>query len=230
MLDIRAPRTTGAALRRESASVGGAVRIRQDGIAGAEQLQGKELSYNNLVDLDAAWQLIGEFDAPASAIIKHTNPCGCAESADAGRELPARVRGRSGFGLRRRAGVQSRRGRRDGGRRSPRRSSKRSPRPDYSRRRAADSRREEESAAAASAAAAPRELVVKSISGGFLAQTPDVTSSDRARRRRSRPRRAPTEEEWAALEFGVESLEAREVERDRVRARRDRRSASARDR
>ncbi len=45
------------------------------------QLHGKELSYNNLVDLDAAWQLIAEFDSPASAIIKHTNPCGCAEAA-----------------------------------------------------------------------------------------------------------------------------------------------------
>ena len=51
------------------------------GIAGAEQLQGKELSYNNLVDLDAAWQLILEFDSPAAAIIKHTNPCGCAEQS-----------------------------------------------------------------------------------------------------------------------------------------------------
>lgn len=50
------------------------------GIAGAEQLQGKELSYNNLVDLDAAWHLILEFSSPASAIIKHTNPCGCAEA------------------------------------------------------------------------------------------------------------------------------------------------------
>jgi phosphoribosylaminoimidazolecarboxamide formyltransferase / IMP cyclohydrolase len=49
------------------------------GIAGAEQLHGKELSYNNLVDLDAAWQLVQEFEAPAAAIIKHTNPCGCAE-------------------------------------------------------------------------------------------------------------------------------------------------------
>ena len=48
---------------------------------GAEQLHGKELSYNNLVDLDAAWQLVHEFDAPAAAIIKHTNPCGCAEQA-----------------------------------------------------------------------------------------------------------------------------------------------------
>ena len=52
----------------------------KSGIAGAEQLHGKELSYNNLVDLDAAWQLIGEFDLPASAIIKHTNPCGCSEA------------------------------------------------------------------------------------------------------------------------------------------------------
>jgi phosphoribosylaminoimidazolecarboxamide formyltransferase / IMP cyclohydrolase len=50
----------------------------ESGIANATQLQGKDLSYNNLVDLDAAWQLICEFDAPASAIIKHTNPCGCA--------------------------------------------------------------------------------------------------------------------------------------------------------
>ncbi|MGD0001110.1 MAG: bifunctional phosphoribosylaminoimidazolecarboxamide formyltransferase/IMP cyclohydrolase [Bryobacteraceae bacterium] len=49
------------------------------GIGGAEQLHGKELSYNNLVDLDAAWALIQEFSAPAAAIVKHTNPCGCAE-------------------------------------------------------------------------------------------------------------------------------------------------------
>jgi phosphoribosylaminoimidazolecarboxamide formyltransferase/IMP cyclohydrolase len=46
------------------------------GIAGAEQLQGKELSYNNLVDLDACWALASEFDPCAVAIIKHTNPCG----------------------------------------------------------------------------------------------------------------------------------------------------------
>lgn len=49
------------------------------GVAAAEQLQGKELSYNNLVDLDACWELVSEFDAAAEAavaIIKHTNPCG----------------------------------------------------------------------------------------------------------------------------------------------------------
>ncbi len=48
------------------------------GIAGATQLQGKELSYNNLVDLDACWELTREFDEPFVAIIKHTNPCGAA--------------------------------------------------------------------------------------------------------------------------------------------------------
>jgi len=49
------------------------------GLAGAKQLQGKELSYNNLVDLDAAWALSQEFRRPAVSIIKHNNPCGAAE-------------------------------------------------------------------------------------------------------------------------------------------------------
>ncbi len=49
------------------------------GIAGARQLQGKDLSYNNLVDLDAAWRLAQEFTRPAAVIVKHTNPCGAAE-------------------------------------------------------------------------------------------------------------------------------------------------------
>ena len=51
------------------------------GVAGARQLQGKELSYNNLVDLDACWDLAQEFVEPAVAIIKHTNPCGTAIGA-----------------------------------------------------------------------------------------------------------------------------------------------------
>jgi len=52
------------------------------GIANARQIQGKELSYNNLVDLDAAWELCREFDEPMCAIIKHTNPCGAATGPD----------------------------------------------------------------------------------------------------------------------------------------------------
>ena len=48
------------------------------GVANARQLQGKELSYNNIVDVQAAWDLAQEFDEPVCAIIKHTNPCGTA--------------------------------------------------------------------------------------------------------------------------------------------------------
>ena len=48
------------------------------GVANAKQLQGKELSYNNIVDLQAAWDLAQEFEEPVVAIIKHTNPCGTA--------------------------------------------------------------------------------------------------------------------------------------------------------
>ena len=51
------------------------------GLAAAQQLQGKELSYNNLVDLEAARSLAAEFEQPAAVIVKHNNPCGTAEQA-----------------------------------------------------------------------------------------------------------------------------------------------------
>ena len=52
-------------------------------MAAGKQLQGKELSYNNIVDLDACWELVSEFDQAATtvAIVKHTNPCGAATGA-----------------------------------------------------------------------------------------------------------------------------------------------------
>jgi phosphoribosylaminoimidazolecarboxamide formyltransferase / IMP cyclohydrolase len=50
-----------------------------EGLAAAKQLQGKELSYNNYVDLEAARSLVAEFERPAAAIIKHNNPCGAAQ-------------------------------------------------------------------------------------------------------------------------------------------------------
>lgn len=53
------------------------------GLAQAEQLHGKEMSYNNYVDADAAWRAANDFaDQPAVAIIKHANPCGIAVGAD----------------------------------------------------------------------------------------------------------------------------------------------------
>jgi phosphoribosylaminoimidazolecarboxamide formyltransferase/IMP cyclohydrolase len=51
------------------------------GILGAMQAQGKALSYNNLVDMEAAWALVREFDGPAAAVIKHTNPSGAGTDA-----------------------------------------------------------------------------------------------------------------------------------------------------
>jgi phosphoribosylaminoimidazolecarboxamide formyltransferase / IMP cyclohydrolase len=63
-----------AALYRDLATRGG--------IATNRQLQGKELSYNNLMDLHAAWELAREWREPVVAIIKHTNPCGVATAAE----------------------------------------------------------------------------------------------------------------------------------------------------
>ncbi len=52
------------------------------GVANACQLHGKELSFNNIVDVESAYSIVAEFDKPAAAIIKHTNPCGTGVGAD----------------------------------------------------------------------------------------------------------------------------------------------------
>jgi phosphoribosylaminoimidazolecarboxamide formyltransferase / IMP cyclohydrolase len=57
------------------------VTDRRPGVATARQVQGKELSYNNLNDTDAAFECVAEFDAPTVAIIKHASPCGVASAA-----------------------------------------------------------------------------------------------------------------------------------------------------
>ena len=51
-------------------------------LVGAEQVQGKPLSYNNYLDADAAWNLVREFDGPACVILKHQNPCGSSVAED----------------------------------------------------------------------------------------------------------------------------------------------------
>jgi phosphoribosylaminoimidazolecarboxamide formyltransferase/IMP cyclohydrolase len=63
-----------AAFYRETSPVAGS-------IAAYSQLQGKELSYNNIADSDAAWECVKTFDAPACVIVKHANPCGVAIDA-----------------------------------------------------------------------------------------------------------------------------------------------------
>ncbi|ENO90978.1 bifunctional phosphoribosylaminoimidazolecarboxamide formyltransferase/IMP cyclohydrolase [Thauera sp. 28] len=69
------PHQTAAFYRQPGAAEGG--------VAGYTQLQGKELSYNNIADADAAWECVKAFDGPAAAcvIVKHANPCGVAVAA-----------------------------------------------------------------------------------------------------------------------------------------------------
>jgi phosphoribosylaminoimidazolecarboxamide formyltransferase/IMP cyclohydrolase len=80
-LDIRAPKRFDLRYGENPHQSAALYVSGASGVASCEQLHGKELSYNNLVDLDAAWELVNEFEQPAAAIIKHTNPSGCAEQS-----------------------------------------------------------------------------------------------------------------------------------------------------
>jgi len=168
------------------------------GIAGARQLQGKELSYNNLVDLDAAWQLACEFDSPAAAIIKHTNPCGCAEQpslAEAYRQALAcdPVSAYGGvIGLNRAVDLET-------AREISKTFIEAIAAPDDSPEALAVLGAKKNLRLLSVAADAER-LAIKSISGGFLAQTPDTAPLDRASAQ-VKTLRAPSEDEWRALEF-----------------------------
>ncbi|MDP6402709.1 MAG: bifunctional phosphoribosylaminoimidazolecarboxamide formyltransferase/IMP cyclohydrolase [SAR202 cluster bacterium] len=59
-----------------------AAPLATEGIAGAKQLHGKELSFNNFLDADAAWRVVSDFSEPAATVVKHTNPCGLAVHTD----------------------------------------------------------------------------------------------------------------------------------------------------
>jgi phosphoribosylaminoimidazolecarboxamide formyltransferase/IMP cyclohydrolase len=205
-LDILAPRTL--ALRygenpHQSAALYASSRA---GIAGAEQLQGKELSYNNLVDLDAAWQLVAEFGGPSSAIIKHTNPCGCAEQETLveSYRLALEADPISAYG-----GVLAFNRTMDDetAEEVAKIFTEAIAAPGYTDEalRILGSRKNlrvlRVRAASPELATKAPELVIKSISGGFLAQTPDVHRLDRAEIQ-VKTKRAPVGEEWAALQFG----------------------------
>ena len=168
------------------------------GIAGAEQLHGKELSYNNLVDLDAAWQLVGEFERPAAVIVKHTNPCGCAERdslAEAYRKAfecdPVSAYG-GVIGLNRTLDEET-------AREIAKTFIEAIAAPDYAPE-ALAVLRTKKNLRLMRVAPGGDPLVVKSISGGYLAQTADDARLDHAAAV-VKTRRAPTEDEWAALEF-----------------------------
>jgi phosphoribosylaminoimidazolecarboxamide formyltransferase / IMP cyclohydrolase len=197
-LDVSVPRRMGLRYGENPHQMAALYGAGNKGIAGALQLHGKELSYNNLVDLDAAWQLIEEFENPAAAIIKHTNPCGCAEHDSLLSAYLAAYEADpvSAFG-----GIIA------------------------LNREVDEGTAEELSKLFVEAIAAPKfstealmllkqkknlrllqvlaedaGMQVRSISGGFLVQTADLHRLDR-RRAQIVTEREPTEDEWAALEF-----------------------------
>ncbi len=200
LLDIRARRSLALRYGENPHQAAALYSMGHGGVAAGEQLQGKELSYNNLVDLDAAWQLICEFDSPAAAIIKHTNPCGCAESASLAESYRKALEADpvSAFG-----GVLAfnREVDEETAREVARLFVEAIAAPGFSEgARAALASKKNLRLVRVAAAAGP-ELVVKSISGGFLAQTADTHRLDRAQLA-VKTVRQPTEDEWRALLFG----------------------------
>jgi phosphoribosylaminoimidazolecarboxamide formyltransferase/IMP cyclohydrolase len=198
VLDIRTPRRMSLRYGENPHQHAALYAAGSNGIAGAEQLHGKELSYNNLVDLDATWQLVSEFSGPAAAIIKHTNPAGCAESAslaDAYRKALEcdSVSAYGGvIGLNREVDEET-------ATELAKLFVEAIAAPAY-----ADASlqilRAKKNIRLVRVTLASDQLVVKSISGGYLAQTADRATFDRSTTE-VKTRREPTTAEWTALEF-----------------------------
>jgi len=199
VLDIRAPRTLSLRYGENPHQSAALYSNRHGGIAAAEQLQGKELSFNNLVDLDAAWQLIQEFDSPASAVIKHTNPCGCAEAAGLAESYRKAYEADplSAYG-----GVLAfnRAVDEETATEITKTFVEAIAAPDYSAAALALFAAKKNLRLLRVLVTAPGEPVVKSITGGYLVQTADIHKLDRANLRVP-TKREPTPEEWEALEF-----------------------------
>ena len=188
-------RAYGASLRREPAPDGRVLRRARraapGSLARAESLGagGKELSFNNLVDVDAALEAVREFDEPAAVVVKHTNPCGVAVADDARERVPHGARGRRAQRVRRHRRAQPRGRRRDG--EAPRRDVPRV------RRRAvvragARSRccaRRRTCASSRPARGSPpttRRSQYKRVGGGLVVQTRDATGGGRGDERQGR--------------------------------------------
>jgi phosphoribosylaminoimidazolecarboxamide formyltransferase / IMP cyclohydrolase len=200
MLDVRAPLALPMRYGENPHQPAALYSDRQKGIAGAEQLQGKELSYNNLVDLDAAWQLVSEFAAPASAIIKHTNPCGCAEAAS---QRESYVKALECDPVSAYGGVLAfnRTLDEDTALEVSKTFVEAIAAPDYTAKALAILGAKKNLRLLRVANPATDPLVIKSIGGGYLVQMADLHRLERSATE-VRTERAPTEEEWAALEFG----------------------------
>jgi phosphoribosylaminoimidazolecarboxamide formyltransferase / IMP cyclohydrolase len=198
VLDIRAPRRMQLRYGENPHQQAALYATGDVGIAGAEQLHGKELSYNNLVDLDACWQLVCEFSRPAAAIIKHTNPAGCAEQstlAEAWRKAlecdPVSAFG-GVIGLNREVDEET-------ATEMAKLFVEAIAAPDFSEA-ALTVLRAKKNIRLVRVTSAHDPLVVKSISGGYVVQSADTETFDRAHCE-VKTRRTPTTEEWTDLEF-----------------------------
>ena len=198
-IDIRAPRSLSLRYGENPHQNAALYALGTGGIAGAKQIWGKELSYNNLVDLDAAWQLVQEFSEPAAAIIKHTNPCGCAEQA---KLVDAYVKAFEADPVSAFGGVLAFNRPLDGDTAAEIAKTfiEAIAAPSYTPE-ALEDLRGKKNLRLLEVATTPDELVIKSISGGLLVQTPDKHVLVRSEAE-VKTERAPTAEEWRALEFG----------------------------
>lgn len=199
-LQISIPRTASLRYGENPHQKAALYSFHHGGVADGEQLHGKELSYNNLVDLDAAWQLAQEFEQPAAAIIKHTNPCGCAEQPEL---AAAYIKALEADPVSAYGGVLA-------FNREVDRETAAAVRQLFVEAVAAPSFSEEALAILTGKKnlrlvkirhAATEDLVIKSISGGLLAQTADSIALD-PNRLEVKTKRPPTPEEMQALLFG----------------------------
>ncbi len=198
VLDIRTPRRMSLRYGENPHQRAALYAAGTKGIAGAEQLHGKELSYNNLVDLDACWELVCEFSNPAAAIIKHTNPAGCAEQsslAEAFRKAlecdPVSAFG-GVIGLNREVDEET-------AIELAKLFVEAIAAPNYSEA-ALAILQAKKNIRLVRVTSSEDPLVVKSISGGYLAQTADRGAFNRGQCE-IKTRRSPTDSEWNALEF-----------------------------
>jgi phosphoribosylaminoimidazolecarboxamide formyltransferase/IMP cyclohydrolase len=175
-------------------------RLEPPGLTGAGQLQGKPLSYNNILDADAAWQVVAGFGPVTVAIIKHTNPCGLAQADDpvAAYELALAGDPLAAFGgiVAANAAVQAALARRLVERFyeivlapafSPEALEILATRPNLR--------------VLALSSAPGRGLTWRSVGGGMLVQEADRVDEAEVLQGRVVTRRAPSDQEWAALTF-----------------------------
>jgi phosphoribosylaminoimidazolecarboxamide formyltransferase/IMP cyclohydrolase len=198
-LDIRAPRRMSLRYGENPHQKAALYASGPAGVAGAEQLHGKELSYNNLVDLDACWQLVQEFSGPAAAIIKHTNPAGCAENPSLCEAYckalecdPVSAFG-GVIGFNRELDEET-------AEQVAKLFVEAIAAPAYSDA-ALAILKSKKNLRLVQVANSADSLVIKSLSGGFLAQSVDHETFNRANVQ-VKTQRQPTPDEWAALEFG----------------------------